>query len=91
MSEKKRINGQRFWEAGVMLAETVMRNNSPIISEKWQYDCGLTLLGIGALYEKGGDSRYFDYIKNILHFLSIINIRTRRTRGECRSRWSPYE
>ncbi len=51
-----------------MLAETVMRNNSPIISEKWQYDCGLTLLGIGALYEKGGDSRYFDYIKNSMDY-----------------------
>ena len=47
----------------VRLADTIMRENQPVICEKWQYDRGVCLMGMAAVYEKTGDKKYFDYIK----------------------------
>lgn len=51
-----------------MLADTLMQENQPIISQKWSYDCGLALLGLGTLYKKTGDKKYFDYIKSSMDY-----------------------
>lgn len=64
------MNKQLFLETAVKLTNTVMKDNSPIISEKWQYDCGLALMGIGSVYEQTNDKKLFDYIKSSMdHFI----------------------
>ena len=62
------MSKQRFLETAKKMADTVMKDNSPIIIKKWQYDCGLTLLGIGSVYEETNDSKYFDYIKESMDY-----------------------
>ncbi len=52
----------------VRLADTIMRENQPVICEKWQYDRGVCLMGMAAVYEKTGDKKYFDYIKKSMDY-----------------------
>ena len=62
------MDKQQFFVTAEKMANSIMRDHSPIISKKWQYDCGLTLLGIGALYEKTNKQEYFDYIKESMDY-----------------------
>lgn len=62
------MDKKEFLAAAVKLADTLIEDNQPIISEKWQYDCGLALMGIGAIYEETGDKKYFNYIKKCMDF-----------------------
>jgi unsaturated rhamnogalacturonyl hydrolase len=44
---------------------------SPLLSQKWEYECGLVLKGIWELWRRTNESRYFDYVReNIDHFVS---------------------
>lgn len=53
------------------IADTILTSHIPFISNSWHYDAALTLLGIGALYEKNHSQKYFDYIKQSID--SLIN------------------
>lgn len=55
-------------EIAKKMADAIMKDRAPIINEKWQYDCGLTLLGIGSVYEQTNEQKYFDYIKSSMDY-----------------------
>ncbi len=62
------MDKQNFLNKAIKLANTVMKDNQPIICEKWQYDRGVCLMGIAAVYELTGDKKYFDYIKRSMDY-----------------------
>lgn len=62
------MDKQKLLDTAIKMADTLMNDRLPIISEKWQYDCGLALLGIGAVYKTTGDEKYFDYIKRSMDY-----------------------
>lgn len=47
----------------IRMADSV-RIRTPSYTEKWAYDYGVLLTGFQALYEKTGEQRFFDYVKD---------------------------
>ncbi len=45
------------------MCDTIMAEHTPVISQKWAYEAGLTLKGFEAIYKLTGEKKYFDYIK----------------------------
>ena len=65
------MDKREFLNKAVKLADTFMNANQPIIFTKWQYDRGVCLMGMMAVYEKTGDEKYYDYHKrSIDHFIN---------------------
>ena len=62
------MDKQKMLDTAIKMADTLMDSRQPIISEKWSYDCGLALLGLGAIYKKTGNKKYFDYIKQSMDY-----------------------
>ncbi len=62
------MDKREFLKKAAKLADTIMRENRPIICEKWQYDRGVCLMGMAAVYELTGDEKYFDYIKRSMDY-----------------------
>ena len=56
-------------EKAVKLADTVMVDYPGRISNKWQYDAGLTLMGFDKLYHVTGLDRYRKYIDDFFNHL----------------------
>ena len=63
-----KLDKQKMLDTAIKMADTLMDSRQPIISEKWSYDCGLALLGLGAIYKKTGNKKYFDYIKQSMDY-----------------------
>lgn len=53
----------------VRMAESVMTRN-PVLMERWHYEVGVMLKAFHELWERTGDERYYDYVKeNIDRFV----------------------
>ena len=57
------MDQQKFLKTAQKLCNTIMKDFSPIISEKWAYDAGVTLKGFEAVYQVTGEKKYYEYIK----------------------------
>lgn len=62
------MNKRDFLDIAIKLADTIIWDNQPIITEKWSYDRGLCLMGIAAVYENTGNEKYFNYIKRSMDY-----------------------
>ena len=47
----------------VRMADSVLARN-PIMAQRWAYEWGVTLEGIAQVWQRTGDTRYFDFIKH---------------------------
>lgn len=47
----------------VRVCDTFMEKSPGVLSDKWNYDNGLVMLGFLAVWQKTHDAKYFDYVK----------------------------
>lgn len=60
VSDNSRKSGNHLWS--VEMVDSVMKRE-PVIFKKWRYDVGLVLKGVGEIWERTQDKKYFDYIE----------------------------